>query len=253
MAANIADIRDSFQLQRYFEALARSGVRYTEMLKAIWDVSPRDERLDRPEYIGGSFQPMIISEVLQTSASDGESHQGNMAGHGITANSTNIGNYRAYEWGMVMGILSIMPTPSYCQGIDRRDTYETRFDYPNPFFMHLSERPTLNRELCVTNTMYDNEEFAYQAIWDEWRVKPNAINGLLLEDGFSAWHLARIFDLNHPPAFNKEFIELSGDAIKSLKRIFAAPEEPGFVINSQTVCEGLRPMPFVSQPGLVDH
>jgi len=253
---NINDLREAFQIQRYLEALARSGVKYTEVLKAIWGVSPTDERLDRPEYIGGSHQPIIISEVLQTSASeDGTngSKQGNMAGHGITANSTHIGNYKCYEWGMIIGILSIMPTPAYCQGVDRRDTTESRFDYPNPFFMHLSERPTLNRELCITGTPYDNMPFGFQGIWDEWRIKHDSCNGLMLDDGFSSWHLTRFFDVNNPPALNREFIECSGDTLQGFKRIFAVPTQPGFVVNANTNCEAIRPMPFIADPGLVDH
>ena len=49
------------------ERNARGGVRYTEFLRSHFGVSPRDERLQRPEYVGGSKAPIIVSEVLQTS------------------------------------------------------------------------------------------------------------------------------------------------------------------------------------------
>ena len=51
---------------------------------AHFGVKPRDDRLQRPEYLGGSKNPVIISEVLQTSSTDATSAQGNLAGHGIT-------------------------------------------------------------------------------------------------------------------------------------------------------------------------
>ena len=76
---NISDLRLAFQIQRWMERNARAGARYTESLQAHFGVSPRDERLQRPEYIGGSKSPVIISEVLQTSSSDATSPQGNMA------------------------------------------------------------------------------------------------------------------------------------------------------------------------------
>ena len=67
---DIADLRLAFQIQKWMERNARAGVRYTEFLRAHFGVSPRDERLQRPEYIGGSKAPCIISEVLQTSSTD---------------------------------------------------------------------------------------------------------------------------------------------------------------------------------------
>ena len=60
---DIADLRLAFQIQKWMERNARAGVRYTEFLRAHFGVSPRDERLQRPEYIGGSKAPCIISEV----------------------------------------------------------------------------------------------------------------------------------------------------------------------------------------------
>lgn len=255
---DIADLRDAWQVQRYMEALARSGVRYTEVLKAIWDVSPTDERLDRPEYIGGSRQPIIISEVLQTSSTDSTSPQGNMAGHGISADQTHIGKYKVYEWGMIMGIMSIMPKPVYYQGFDRRDLTQSRYDYPNPYFMHLSERPTLNRELCVTGTSYDDMPHSYLGIWDEWRVKQDKIGSYLAipstSYGLSHWQLARMFSYTSPPALNQQFIELGPTTSQQLKeRCFVNPSLPSFVYNAHSSVRAIRPMPFIADPGLVDH
>ena len=89
---NVSDLRLAFQIQKWMERNARSGARYTESLQAHFGVSPRDERLQRPEYIGGSKSPVIVSEVLQTSSSDATSPQGNMAGHGVSASSTFVAN-----------------------------------------------------------------------------------------------------------------------------------------------------------------
>ena len=62
---NVADLRLAFQIQKFLERNARAGARYTEFLRSHFGVSPRDERLQRPEYIGGSKAPVIISEVLR--------------------------------------------------------------------------------------------------------------------------------------------------------------------------------------------
>ena len=63
--ANINDVRTAFALQRYQEARARYGSRYTEYLRYL-GINPSDARLQRPEYLGGGRQTIAFSEVLQT-------------------------------------------------------------------------------------------------------------------------------------------------------------------------------------------
>lgn len=253
---DINDLRTAWQTQRFLEAMARIGVRYTEYLQGIWNVSPRDERLQRPEYVGGTKQPIIISEVLQTSeTTTTDNPLGRMGGHGITANSTRVGSYNAKEFGVMMGILSVMPKPSYSQGIDKRWMAKTRFDYPNPYFMHLSEQPIMSGELYYTGKKATDEiPFGFQGIWDEYRIKRDAINALMRQDSFAVWHLARKFP--NAPTLSQTFIEcdaVTGGASNPLKRIFAVPAEPGLFITSATRCSAIRPIPFIAEPGLVDH
>ena len=100
-SVNVADLRVAIQLQRWMELNARAGVRPDEFLQAHFGVSPRDERLQEPEYIGGMKAPIIVSEVLQTSQTD-TSPQGNMAGHGIGVSQGYIGKYRVLEHGWIL-------------------------------------------------------------------------------------------------------------------------------------------------------
>jgi hypothetical protein len=109
---NVNDLRRIVQLQKWMERNARGGIRYTEFLKSHFNVSPSDERLNRPEYIGGSKSNLIVSEVLQTSSNAGnavgtqsDTPQGNMSGHGIMAANGNIGGYFVKEYGLIMGFM----------------------------------------------------------------------------------------------------------------------------------------------------
>ena len=106
-SVNISDLRLAFQIQKWLERNARGGARYTEELRSHFGVAPRDERLQRPEYIGGSKSSIIVSEVLQTSATDNVSPQGNLAGHGLAADFSHVCRYRATEYGLIMGLLSV--------------------------------------------------------------------------------------------------------------------------------------------------
>ena len=243
---NVSDLRLAFQIQKWMERNARAGARYTESLQAHFGVSPRDERLQRPEYIGGSKSPVIVSEVLQTSSSDATSPQGNMSGHGVSASSTYCGKYRATEHGLIMGIMSIMPRTMYQQGMDRQWLRRSRYDFYFPEFANLSEQAILNCELYATTVEATNKAiFGYQGRYDEMRTKRNMVCGQM-RSTFDYWHLGRIFST--APALNSTFLLCVPD-----KRIFAAPSEPGFIVQFANLIKAWRPMPIQSDPGLIDH
>nr|QJB19353.1 MAG: major capsid protein [Microvirus sp.] len=245
---DIADLRLAFQIQKWMERNARAGVRYTEFLRAHFGVAPRDERLQRPEYIGGSKAPCIISEVLQTSSTDATSAQGNLAGHGITVSDAYCGEYHATEFGLIIGIMSIMPRSAYSQGIDRQWLRKTKYDFFFPEFANLSEQAIINAEICATNTDTHNLDiFGYQGRYDEMRTKNSQIvSGM--RTTFDYWHLGRQFDPGSPPVLN-------GDFIKCVPRkdIFAVPSEPGLIVNFANIIKAFRPIPYMAVPGLIDH
>jgi len=267
---DIADLREVVQIQKFLERNARVGARYTEFLGAHFGVSPRDSRLDRPEYIGGTKSPVIISEVLQTSTTGYESSptsltpQGNLAGHGITADRNMVGSYRAEEFGLIMGIMSVMPKPAYQQGIPRQWLRQTKYDFYFPEFAHLSEQPISQAEIYANDVEIDNTKlFGYQGKYDEMRVKQNMICGTLRSGAtvpLDYWHLARNFD--SAPILDSTFIS-TGDATRVTgnepsgtfirKDIFAVQDEYGLIVNYANKIKAIRPMPAASNPGLMDH
>lgn len=242
---DVADLRLAFQIQRWLERNARAGIRYTEFLKAHFGVSPRDDRLQRPEYIGGSKSPLIVSEVLQTSESN-TSPQGTMAGHGISASQSFCGEYHAQEFGIVMGIMSIMPKPMYSQGFNRQWLRRSKYDFYFPEFANLSEQAIERMEIYADATPSNNiTTFGYQGRYDEMRYKPNLVCSDM-RDIFDYWHLGREF--GSAPSLNASFISCVPD-----KRIFAVPTDPGFIVSHGNIVKAIRPIPVSSEPGLIDH
>lgn len=245
---DIADLRLAFQIQKWLERNARSGARYTEFLRSHFGVSPRDERLQRPEYIGGSKSPVIISEVLQTSSTDATSAQGNLAGHGLTVSSSYCGKYHSKEFGLVIGIMSVMPRSAYQNGIDRQWLRKTKYDFYFPEFANLSEQAITNAEICATDLDTHNIDiFAYQGRYDEMRTKQSQVcSGM--RSTFDYWHLGRQFDTASPPVLNQSFIECV-----PRKDIFAVPAEDGLIVSFGNVIKAFRPIPYRAEPGLIDH
>lgn len=245
---DIADLRLAFQIQKWMERNARAGARYTEFLQVHFGQSPRDDRLQRPEYIGGTKAPVIISEVLQTSSSDATSAQGNLAGHGIAISDQHAGKYHVQEFGLILGIMSVMPRTAYQQGINRQWLRRTKFDFFFPEFSNLSEQAIENAEICATSVSAHNTGiFGYQGRYDEMRVKSSMVCGQM-RDTFDYWHLGRQFDIASPPTLNADFVKCVPD-----KRIYAVESEPGLIVSFGNVVRAYRPLPLIAEPGLIDH
>jgi len=242
---DVTDLRLAIQLQKWQERNARGGVRYNEFIKSQYGENIGDARLQRPEFIGGTRQPVVVSEVLQNSET-GTTPQGTMAGHGISVASQRVGRYRAKEFGLVMGIMSVLPRSSYSQGINRQWSRYTRYDYFNPLFAGLSEQEILRKELYANGTKTDNETiFGFQGMYDEMRYKPNMYSGeMRYGESYDHWNLGRYF--SSAPSLNQTFIETASVR----KDYLAAPSEPAMLIHWANILKAARPIPAIATPGV---
>lgn len=249
---DVAVLREAFQVQRWLELNARAGVRYTEFLNAHFGIAPRDEVLQRPEYLGGTKSEIVVSEVLQTSATNDSSPQGNLAGHGLGAMSDFICSYTAKEFGYIIGIASWMPKPSYQQGVNKIFSRKTKYDFYFPEFAHLSEQAVTKGEIYATgDEVHDNSIFGYQSAYAEMRYMPS-INCADMRDTYSYWHLGRIF--NSDPSLNAGFLTTNSAFSGGIRKdIFAVQNEPGLIVNFANVVKAVRPLPVYGTPGFIDH
>lgn len=247
---NMADLRLNMQIQKYLERNARAGNRYTEWLQSHYGVSPRDERLQRPEYLGGGKTPVIISEVLQTSESAG-TPQGTLAGHGISVDRSQVvSGYRVQEFGTFMVIARILPRTMYTQGVHRRAIRNSPYEFYHPEFAHLAEQAVTKGELFV-NGVNDNEVFGYQARYQEYRTRNSVAVGEM-RDTLKMWNLGRSFSA--VPSLNEGFISVTdSQRTQWMERAFAVTSEAPFLVSFGNRIVMSRPMPGLPEPGLMDH
>lgn len=252
-AGTISELRTAFQIQLWQERNARAGVRYTEFIQSHFGIHPTDERLDRPEYIGGCKFPVLTSEVIQTSESTSNSPQGTLAGRGLGVSSQYIGTYAAKEYGVMVVFFYIKPKSNYSsQGVNRQWQAQSRFDFYSPEFAHLSMQGIKNSELYVDTDGKNNEIFGYTGIYDELRTNYTTVAGDFRPDvgisPYAKWTLARSFSSR--PTLSKKFIQCNPD-----KRIFAVTDdsEPGFLCDVGINQQWLRPLPKYADPGFIDH
>ena len=247
----INSLRTAFQMQKFYERLARGGSRYTEVLRSFFGVVSPDARLQRPEFLGSFTKMMNINPIAQTSSTNDTTPQGNLSAYGVTGAKFHGFTKSFVEHGYIIGFVCARADLTYQQGINRMWTRSTVYDWYWPTFAHLGEQAVLLKEIYATgNTEQDNSVFGYQERYAEYRYKPSVICGKFrsnIKGNLDVWHLSQYFET--APKLSPEFIEED----VPIGRIIAVPSEPQFLIDIGFRYTTVRPMPMFGTPGLVDH
>ncbi len=251
-AATINQIRQAFQIQKLQERDARGGTRYVEILKSHFGVTSPDFRLQRPEYLGGGSQMINISEIAQTSSTDGTSPQGNLAAKGTVLLEGHGFTQSFVEHSVIIGLVSVRADLTYQQGLNRLMSLSTRYDFYWPSLAMIGEQSVLNKEIWLDGSAIDALVFGYQERYAELRYKPSSICGVLRSNdatSLESWHLSE--DFSTLPALNSTFIK--SNAAVPIDRATAVPAEPQFIFDSYYRYIHARPMPTYGVPGMIDH
>lgn len=246
----INSLRQAFQIQKLLERNARGGTRYTEILQNHFGVTSPDSRLQRPEYLGGSSTRINISTVAQTSPTSGANALGDLAAFGVAADTTPGWTKSFTEHTLIIGLINVRADLNYQQGLHKKFSRRSRYDFYWPALAHIGEQAVLNKEIYATATATDDQVFGYQERWAEYKYAPNQITGKLRSTyatPLDFWHLAQKFTAL--PALNDTFIKDS----PPIARCIAVPSEPQFILDSYINLNCARPMPMYSIPGLIDH
>lgn len=247
----INSLRTAFQMQKFYERLARGGSRYTEVLRSFFGVVSPDARLQRPEFLGSFTKMVNVNPIAQTSATDTTSPQGNLSAYGVTAAKFHGFTKSFVEHGYVFGFVCARADLTYQQGINKMWLRSTVYDFYWPTFAHLGEQAIELREIYAQGTSDDTAVFGYQERYAEYRYKPSQITGKfrssITNGTLDKWHLSQFF--KNAPTLNEEFI-LENPPIE---RIIAVPSEPEFLLDIGFRYTTVRPMPMFGTPGLVDH
>jgi len=254
-AATINQWRLAFQTQKYLELMARGGSRYIESLKSLFGVTNGDARLQRTEYLGGKRIPLAFQEVVATSSSadnsDTQYALGQQVVKSVTHDVSSICTKSFTEHGFLHVYGVIRAKHQYCQGLERQWTRKDFLDYYNPVFDSIGETPIYNKEIYFSGTSTDDEVFAYQEAWADYRYDPDKVTGLLrpdVKDSLSTFTFADKFD--DVPTLNGFMHETRSNVL----RTFALQDQPAdFVCDFFFVGKKVRPMSVRSIPGFIDH
>lgn len=250
-ASTINALRLAFQTQVMLERDARGGTRYIELIKAHFNVTSPDARLQRPEFLGGKSTPIQISAVPQTSAASGQpTPLGKLAAYALGTNARDGFTYSATEHGVIVSLCMVRADLTYQQGLDKKFSRSTRLDYYFPALAHLGEQAVLSKEIYCDGAAGDANVFGYQERFAEYRYSRSMITGKLrstYSSPLDIWHLSQKFTSR--PTLSSTFIVET----MPITRIEAVTTEPPFVMDSFIKARWTRPMPAYSIPGKIDH
>lgn len=261
----INNLRAAVTIQHLLEIDGMAGKRYQNILQAHFGVFTPDATLQRPELLGATRTPIGMRQVLQTSATEDGSPQGNTAAFSLTNVSNEwICNKAFTEPGFIMVLGAVRPVHSYSQGIDPLLTKLNRYDHYYPVFDNLGNQPVSTTSIFFTYNpdngadwnpeLYVNNVLGYQEAWTEYRIRPNRVSGLMRPDlvggsqhgSLASWNYSSNFD--SPPVLNSAFVEEDENIID---RVIAVPSEPQFILDSYFEYIDVKSMSVHSVPGLL--
>ena len=275
LGATVNQLRQAFQIQKYYEKDALYGSRYIESVRAHFGVTNPDFRVQRSEYLGGARVPININQVIQTDATSNNlvptnkqdpttlqyytewkesalTPQGNAAAYSVTQDTnSDLFNHSFTEHGAILGLAVIRTDHGYQQGLNRQFIRKKRFDFYTPEFSSLGNMPVFNKEIYLDGTSADDEAFGYQEAWADYRYHPNLVTSEMRSNynlSLDIWHWAD--DYSTRPYLDSDWID---EPEENVERTLAVQDQDQFFGDFYFGTIWTRPMPLYSIPGLIDH
>lgn len=249
-AVSVNMLRQAFAMQRLLELQARTGTRYTEIIKASFGVTSPDARLQRPEYLGGGKVAVQMQQVTQTSSTDSESPLGHLGAFSKTVSAKGDFSQSFTEHGYIIGVMCARTNHTYQQGLHPAWSRRGRYDIYWPSFSNIGEQPVYKRQLFATGTTTDNDVFGYNEAWAEYRYSPDILTGAFrstVDGNLDEWHYGDFYvDI---PTLSKSWLEETPVNVDRTLAVTSAVHDQ-LLIDVLVNCKATRVMPLYSVPGL---
>lgn len=230
------------------ERLALCDGSYNSMIKAMFGHNPMWHN-HNAVYCGGTRQPIVFSEVVNTAESDA-APLGDVAGRAVSSSNHDVIHVHSDDYGCFIAVLVITPDEYYSQGVDKMWSRLENAEQYLPILNNLSPDATLNKELFVSgNNVTDNDVFNHQERFAYYKSRRNEVSGLLglaiskIGDA-GAWVMQRLF--SSTPEFNAEFNR--GVMTDNEKAVFATTNEAQFNVVIGSNMRFIAPIPEDSRP-----
>lgn len=245
----IEALRKASAIQVLLERDARAGTRYPELVKMHYNVTCPDFLLGHSQFLGSCTSDVVVNPIVQNSSTDQTSPQGNLTGIGVGQESSKLCEISAVEHGIFMVLACVSADVTYQQGLARKFSKNTRFDYMNPAFWNLGDQAVYNKEIFLSADKSTNDGvFGYQERYRELREGISKVSGKMrsgVEGSLDVWHLAEKF--SNLPKLNGDFIKCN----TPIDRVMAVKNEPDLVLDIWFDIKATRPLPVSANPSLL--
>ncbi|UPW41163.1 major capsid protein [Sigmofec virus UA08Rod_5342] len=251
-AFDISELRMASAIQQVYEAMARGGSRYREIVRQFFGLDVEDPYKDVPEELGRFSRSLELFQTAQTSSSqENGTPQGNLAAFGYTSNGGKLFTRTFLEHGYVHVFAVVRHRNIYSSFIARDWFRRSLLDYYMPQLANVSEQPVYTREINPYSGDPDGV-FGYQEAWSEYRYEPDTVCGLMrpgVTGSLAQW--------NYADDFNSLLSIATGEWLKSnskevLDRTLSVTSELEPQILGQFVfrIDKTLPMPTYTVPGM---
>ena len=248
----IRDLQMAEAINQLMQRNARGGSRYGEIVRAHFGVISPDQRLQRPEYLGGGRSWITVNPVAQTAPTGiagTTTVLGELAGVGSGMAQDHGFSSSFVEHGYILGLVCVRANQTYQQGVERMWFRKTTFDFYWPSLAHLGEQAILSREIYADGSAGDLNVFGYQERWAEYKYRASRTSGFFRSTNptpLDMWHLGQEFGSR--PVLNSTFLE----EVPPMSRVLQVSTNRGeeFLCDAMFDVRMVRPMPMYSIPGV---
>lgn len=181
-------MRKAHMMENYWKRVFYGGQdEYRDRCLSIWGSRIEDYRINRPELLSSSFDSVAVKqEVANTGAmpgsASGQAEQGQRLAT-ATASTEGSDGFTSFspEFGMYIGIMSIMPRAQY-DPLCLQLTMAKTFDFPHPQFANSMEETIQNIEMVRSVAGDVVKPFGFAPYAHAWRYRVDSVHGQYLDE-----------------------------------------------------------------------
>lgn len=249
---SISDFRNVNSFQRFLENHLRRGLKYENVVASHYGVEAmRYRSADEPIYLGGITRTINVTQITATAQSDGVKLGDYVGQAGLFTGMKHDINHYCDENGFIIGVLSLVPIPTYSQLLPKHYIKENLLSYPFPLeFRHISLQPIDYREVTPIQAKMANkpytDTFGYQRPYYDFIASVDENHSHFRTD-MQGYVFTRNF--GEPPELGKKFITID-PAEMTNPFIDTDPTQDTFIGQIHFDVKAKRPLARIHEPRL---
>ena len=185
---SLVNLRKAAMLENWLKRIYYGGDEYRDRMLSLYGARIEDYRINRPQWLSSSLDSRDVRQEVSNSGAPAGSESAEMATIGTrtatataTQNGSDIHSNFTPEFGIYIGILSIMPRATY-DTLSYQNLQIKYSDFPVPQFANSMEDTIVTDEVC--RQALNKSPFGYCAYAHAYRGRVDEVHGDYLDVKF---------------------------------------------------------------------